>query len=74
MQLSSVETNILTALNSSAYAAASPVVVTSGLLGALLLPTTPGATSQAFGFALLALITVAILLSTSVLLKRRTLN
>ena len=72
-QLSSVETNILiTLLNSTAKAAAPAVVVTSALLGAYLLPSSvPGATSQAFGFALLALITVAALLSTSVLLRRQ---
>jgi len=70
-QLASVETNILTSLNSSASAAASPIVVTSAFLGALFLPSAAGAASQAFGFALLALITIAVLLSTSLLLKRR---
>jgi len=73
-QLSSVEANILTKLYNTTAIAASPAVVTSALLGAFFLPNVPAAASMAFGFALLTLMTIAILLSASVLLKRRSIG
>lgn len=70
-QLASVESNVLATLNASAKAGTAPVAAASGLLGAYLLPWAPALTAQVFGFALLALITIVILLSTGVLVKRQ---
>lgn len=70
-QLSSVESNILFSLNSTVKAAATPVISASGLLGGFFLPFAPAATSQALGFVLFALIAAAILVSSSLLLRRR---
>jgi len=66
-QMSSVEANVMTALNSSV---ASPVLGASSVLGGAILPHASLATSRAIGFCILALLVAAVLLSTGVLVRR----
>lgn len=67
-QLSSVEANIMTVLNSSV---AAPVLSASALLGGFLLPSASAGAAQGIGLTILALMSIGVLVSSGLLLKRK---